>query len=85
MSALISLRNFAWSGHIDTFWSIVGDASRWRIRFASESKKALRFRGVAVATPKIQNVLYVIAFVLMFGFVFREMFAWIWNNPDKIW
>ena len=29
--------------------------------------------------------LYVIAFVIMFVVVFREMFVWMWNNPDKIW
>jgi hypothetical protein len=29
--------------------------------------------------------LYVVAFVLMFGFVFWDMFVWMWNNPDKIW
>ncbi len=28
--------------------------------------------------------LYLIAFVLMFIIVFREMFVWMWNNPDKI-
>ena len=29
--------------------------------------------------------LYVIAFVLMFGFVFKDMFVWMYNNPDKVW
>ena len=29
--------------------------------------------------------LYVIAFVLMFVVVFKDMFVWMWNNPDKIW
>jgi len=29
--------------------------------------------------------LYVIAFVLMFVLVFRDMFVWMWHNPDKIW
>ena len=29
--------------------------------------------------------LYVIAFVLMFVIVFRDMFVWMWNNPDKVW
>jgi len=29
--------------------------------------------------------LYVIAFVLMFVIVFRDMFVWMWHNPDKIW
>ena len=28
--------------------------------------------------------LYVIAFVLMFVLVFKDMFVWMWNNPDKI-
>ena len=31
------------------------------------------------------GILYVIAFVLMFVIVFRDMFVWMWNNPDKIW
>jgi hypothetical protein len=29
--------------------------------------------------------LYVIAFVIMFVVVFRDMFVWMWNNPEKIW
>lgn len=29
--------------------------------------------------------LFVIAFVLMFGIVFKDMFFWMWNNPEKIW
>lgn len=29
--------------------------------------------------------LYAFAFVLMFIIVFREMFVWMWNNPDKVW
>jgi hypothetical protein len=29
--------------------------------------------------------LYVIAFVLMFVVVFKDMFVWMWSNPDKIW
>jgi hypothetical protein len=36
-------------------------------------------RIVAVGT------LFVIAFVIMFGVVFKDMFVWMWNNPDKIW
>ncbi len=31
------------------------------------------------------GTLFVIAFVIMFGVVFKDMLAWMWNNPDKIW
>jgi len=31
------------------------------------------------------GTLFVIAFVLMFGIVFKVMLLWMWNNPDKIW
>ena len=36
-------------------------------------------RIVAVGT------VFVIAFVVMFGIVFKDMFVWMWNNPEKIW
>ena len=36
-------------------------------------------RIVAVGT------LFVIAFVLMFGVVFKGMFIWMLNNPENIW
>jgi len=29
--------------------------------------------------------LFVIAFILMFVIVFKDMFVWMWNNPDKLW
>ena len=31
------------------------------------------------------GTLFVIAFALMFGVVFRDMFVWMYNNPDKVW
>ena len=35
MLALISLRNFTWSGHIDAFRSIVGDGAGPQVPFAN--------------------------------------------------
>jgi hypothetical protein len=29
--------------------------------------------------------LFVIAFGVMFGVVFKDMFVWMWNNPEKLW
>jgi hypothetical protein len=29
--------------------------------------------------------LFAVAFVLMFGIVFKDMFVWMWNNAEKIW
>jgi hypothetical protein len=31
------------------------------------------------------GTLFAIAFAIMFGIVFEDMFVWMWNNPDKIW
>jgi len=28
---------------------------------------------------------FAIAFAIMFGIVFEDMFVWMRNNPDKIW
>jgi len=36
-------------------------------------------RIVGVAT------LLVIAFIQIFGIVFKDMFIWMWNNPEKLW
>jgi hypothetical protein len=44
-----------------------------------EERSAMLNRIVAVGT------LFVIAFVVMFAIVFKGMFIWMWNNPDKIW
>jgi hypothetical protein len=44
-----------------------------------EERSAMMNRIVAVGT------LFVIAFVIMFGVVFTDMFVWMLNNPDEIW
>jgi hypothetical protein len=44
-----------------------------------EERSAMLNRIVGIGT------LFVIAFVLMFGIVFKGMFIWMWNNPEKIW
>jgi hypothetical protein len=44
-----------------------------------EERSAMMNRIVGIGT------LFVIAFVIMFGVVFKDMFVWMWNNPDKIW
>jgi hypothetical protein len=44
-----------------------------------EERSAMMNRIVAVGT------LFVIAFVIMFGVVFKDMFVWMLNNPDEIW
>ena len=31
------------------------------------------------------GTLFVIAFILMFGIVFKDMSIWMLNNPDKLW
>jgi hypothetical protein len=27
----------------------------------------------------------IVAVGTLFGIVFKDMFIWMWNNPDKIW
>ena len=50
-----------------------------RIIRSQEECSAMMNRIVGIGT------LFVIAFVVMFGIVFKDMFVWMWNNPDKIW